>query len=71
MSLKDLYLLVHINVILILCVCTLLIVYLVFCVEYVQHTYVLFFGAQRQNYAFTEIESWIHLVSPEELYLLV
>ena len=71
MSLKDLYLLVYRNIILILNLYTLFIVYLEFCAEYVQHTHVLFFGAQHQNYAFSDIESWMHLVAPEKFYILM
>ena len=62
-SLKELYILVHRDDMLILCLRALFIVYLVFCVEHVQHTYVLFFGIQRQNYAFDEIENWMQLAN--------
>ena len=50
MSLEDIYILVHLNAMLIIFLHALFIVYLVFYAEFAQHAYALCFGVHSQSY---------------------
>ena len=71
MYLEEIYILVCRNIMLILFLHALFIVYSEFCAECAQHACVLYFGVHRQNYAFSEIENWMHLIASKDLCILV